>query len=166
MRKNSGFTLVELLVAVAIIAILLSIGVPSLISWRQKAQLGGFAREVYGMFQKAKMEATRQNRDITVSFGQTGCDYVLFIDEDNPPNQEYNPPGEAAIHCLNKSDYPGVEDSFVGFPGTYIIFSNSGLAKRADGSLDGGEVHLTMNGRESIVTVSLTGNVKIEKYAD
>jgi len=164
MRKNSGFTIIELLIAVAIVAILVSIAVPSLISWRQKAQLGGFAREVYGLFQKAKMEATRQNRDYTVAFGHADCDYVLFFDANS--NQAFDPPGETAVHCIDKSDFPGVSDSFVGFTGSYIIFANNGLAKRADMLPPGGEVHLTMNGRESVVSVSLTGNVKIEKYAE
>ncbi len=163
MRKNSGFSMIELLVVIAVIAIIVSIGVPSLLSYREKARLGNFARDVYGTFQKAKMEAVRRNQNCTVAFGQAGCDYVTFVDDNN--NQVYEPPGEVAISCLNKSDYPGVGDSFVGFPGTYIIFANNGLAMKADGALTGGAVHLNLNGRESIVTVSLTGNVTITKYA-
>ena len=165
MRKNSGFSMIELLVVIAVIAIIVSIGVPGLLSYREKAKLGGFARDVYGIFQKAKMEAVRRNQNATVAFGQPGCDYVTFIDGDN--NQAYNPPGEVALSCLNKSEYAGVNDSFVGFPGpgTYIIFANNGLAMNAGGDLAGGEVHLTMSGRESIVNVSVTGNVTIEKYA-
>jgi len=167
MRKNSGFSIIELMVAIGIIAIIVSIGVPSLLSYREKAKLGGFARDVYGIFQKAKMEAVRRNQNCTVGFGQPGCDYVLFIDDNGAPDQVYDPATEndpALTYCLNRP--PGIADSFDNFPGTYIIFANNGLPVDKNDAPAKGDVHLTSKARESVVSISLTGNVKIEKYPE
>ncbi len=80
MHKNSGFSILELLTVIGILAVLSSIALPGLIQWRQKAQLGGATRDLYGNFQKAKMEAVKNNRGCTVAFNQGACDYVLYMD--------------------------------------------------------------------------------------
>jgi type IV fimbrial biogenesis protein FimT len=163
MHNKSGFSLIELLVSISLISIILSLGVPGLINYREKARLGGFARDVYAIFQRAKMEAARRNQNIMVSFNQAGCDYVMFINDFDPANQVYNPADETAIACLNRP--AGVTDSFEEFPGAYIIFANTGLPVDVNSNLAKGKVQLAMGTRTSTVAVSLAGNIKIEKYA-
>ena len=173
MRKNSGFSLIELLTVIAVIAIIASVAIPNLISWRKNADLGKAARDLYGSFQKAKMEATRSNRYCAVSFdnvtvnGKT-YDYVAYID-DAPFNLQYDA-GEQVITARSWSEYPGVSDSDgITFPTVAskptISFAPDGLPKDQSGVLQSGSVFLrnqTHKTRE--ISVSLLGNIQITQY--
>jgi len=169
LSKKSGFSLIELMMVIAMIAIIVSIAVPGFISWRQKAQLGRFARDIYSSFQKAKMEAVRQNRDCTVSFNQGACDYVLYLDGNNDQTWDGSP-DEPAIQCLTNADYPGVQtvalDDFpVNGADRYIIFGANGIPKDRDGALAKGGIRMSNGSHEAMVTISFTGNIVIEKNA-
>lgn len=67
-RSQQGFTLLELIVAISIMAILAAIAAPSFNTWRQQSHLKAQAREVFGAFQRAKSEAVTRNTTVTVTF--------------------------------------------------------------------------------------------------
>ncbi len=84
--KNKGFTLVELLTAVVIIAILGSIALPLIMSWLPNMRLKAAARDIYSTMQKTKSEAIQRNNCIsttftTVTFPAIGGGYTSFIDD-------------------------------------------------------------------------------------
>jgi prepilin-type N-terminal cleavage/methylation domain-containing protein len=84
MRGNSGFSIYELMVVIAIIAALSAIAVPNLISHRNRAKLGDGTRALYSSFQLAKSRAARGNNNVTLTFapnGALGRNYSLFIDD-------------------------------------------------------------------------------------
>ncbi len=80
-RQNSGFTLVELMVTVAILAILVAIGIPSFQSTLDKRRLTGAAEQLYADLQYARSEAIRQNKSVTVYFSETGT-WCYGMDDD------------------------------------------------------------------------------------
>lgn len=174
MRKNSGFSLIELLMVIGMIAIICSIAVPNLIGWRSKAQLGRAARDLYGNFQKAKMEAARSNQYCAVSFSTstdkvtvngTLYDYAVYID-DNPNNLTYDA-GERVITAGFWSEYPGVSGDAITFPQVAslptIAFAPDGLPKNAGGGLISGSVTLkNQKPIEREISISIIGNIKIE----
>jgi len=172
MRKNSGFSLIELLTVIAVIAIIVSVALPNLISWRKNAELGRAARDLYGSFQKAKMEATRSNRYCAVSFDSVDVngktyDYVAYI-EDSPFNLQYDA-GEQVITARSWSEYPGVESDGITFPPVAskptISFAPDGLPKDHNGVLQSGSVFLKNQGQKTReISVSLLGNVQITQY--
>lgn len=75
MRRQGGFTVTELMVVVAIVAILLSLGVPSFRyitnAYRMSAEING----LLGDMQYARAEAIRQGQPVTacVSTNGTAC---------------------------------------------------------------------------------------------
>jgi len=64
---QQGFTLIEAMIVIAIIAIVLSLAVPSFNDFFEKNRLKRAAEDVYGMIVKAKAEAVVRNVDLSVS---------------------------------------------------------------------------------------------------
>jgi type IV fimbrial biogenesis protein FimT len=58
---RSGFTLIELIITVAIFGILLSVGIPSFVTWTQNAQIRTAAHAIQNGLQLARGEAVRRN---------------------------------------------------------------------------------------------------------
>lgn len=69
---SAGFTLIELMLAIVIMAILLAIAVPSFTSQFQKQRLKGAAERLVSEIQFARSEAVGSNDDILVNVQSTG----------------------------------------------------------------------------------------------
>lgn len=61
MRRVHGFTLIELMVTIAVLGIALGIAVPSFGDWIRKERVRGAAAEVESWVKYARSEATRRN---------------------------------------------------------------------------------------------------------
>lgn len=70
MKNPSGFTLVEIIVVLAIVGILMSIGIPQLLLTLPNIRLRAAVRDLYSQMQFTKMSAIKQNRDWVIVFSQ------------------------------------------------------------------------------------------------
>ena len=71
--RRQGFTLVELMIAVAVLSILLSVGVPSLKAWILNTKIRTTAEAMQNGLQLARAEAVRRNERVRfVISGGTG----------------------------------------------------------------------------------------------
>lgn len=60
-----GFTLPELAVGMAVVAILASVGAPAFSSWRESAQLRSAAESISNALQLARAEAVKRNANVS-----------------------------------------------------------------------------------------------------
>jgi Tfp pilus assembly protein FimT len=83
-RTDWGFSLLEALVVIFILATTTAAVVPNLISWRASMRLQGTINELLGDLQSAKALATKHNTTITVQFEPAESWYLItYINSDN-----------------------------------------------------------------------------------
>lgn len=171
MRNNQGFSIMELMTVIAIFSILAAIAIPGFIGWRNNAQLGRAARDVYSSFQKAKMESVRRNENCGIKF--LANNYVIYMDSNL--NFDFDAGIDQVIQTINWSEYPGVrldldeggdgDGLTFANPDFGIVFASDGLPRNNVGGLGSGTVFLTnqSNTRQNTVTISTAGNIKINQ---
>lgn len=174
--KKDGFSLLELMVTLAILAIATTIAIPSFARWLPNYRIKSAARDVFSNFQLAKLASVKSNSYCAITFNQaiggTTYDYAVYYDSDK--DLEYDA-GEDIITKVRLTDYKGVSfditqgdgdgltfaDNDDGLPS--IAFTPTGLPKNNSGGFGAGSVFLTnSNGKAIKVVVSSAGNIRIE----
>ena len=69
---HCGFSLLELLISVAVMGIIISVAVPNMAEFSVNQRLVGASEQVYGHLQQARSEAIARNRMIYVNFSANG----------------------------------------------------------------------------------------------
>jgi prepilin-type N-terminal cleavage/methylation domain-containing protein len=78
-----GFTLVELVLVMAIVAVLLSLGLPALQNMIHRSKIEGAARTTASMMRNARFEAIKQAVPVIVRIDTASNDVVAFVDENS-----------------------------------------------------------------------------------
>lgn len=94
LRRHTGFSLIELMVTVAVLAIIVATAAPSFQSFLDKNRVVGAAEAVYSQMQSARSEAVKQSADMVVVFSSdmpwcsgfsrgVACDCTAALDAEN-----------------------------------------------------------------------------------
>jgi type II secretory pathway pseudopilin PulG len=110
---------VELVVIVAIIGIMLSIGVPSISIWQTNYALKSAARDLYSTLQLAKLTAVKQNQNCAVVFQTSVTPGRYFLCTEDGANNVWDGPAamggdDVAIRTVSLADYKGNVDFGIG----------------------------------------------------
>lgn len=80
---HCGFTLIEMIVTVSVLAILLTVAVPSFKDMVDKRRLVGAAEQFYGDLQAARFEAIKLNKTVAIFFRNSGATNWCYGMADN-----------------------------------------------------------------------------------
>ncbi|RYF35635.1 MAG: prepilin-type N-terminal cleavage/methylation domain-containing protein [Comamonadaceae bacterium] len=64
-RRSAGFNLIEVMIAVTVLALILGLGFPSVAEWLRNTQLRSLSESLQTGLQKARAEAIKRNRPVT-----------------------------------------------------------------------------------------------------
>ena len=145
----SGFTLTEMMMVVALIAIGAAVAIPSFTAMLPAMRLNGAARQVMGDMMAARMKAVKENNEFRVFFGIPFSNYYIILDDDD---NDGLPDYTEKFTLKNIQDtYKGVTLSATNHP----IFHPRGTATNL------ATVTLSNSSGTKTVSVSIAGRVKI-----
>lgn len=82
-RNNDGFTLVEMMLVLAIIGILMAISAPSIMTWARMAEYRGVAQEVDSALRQARSRSIASNLEHRIVFFVGGGRQRFRLEEGN-----------------------------------------------------------------------------------
>ncbi len=163
-KANSGFTLVELMVVIAIIAVSLIIAIPTYhLSIKPTVSLNGAARQLYSDVQLARLRAVSNNTRCGLVFS-AGPSYIIF--RDSYKNSQYDA-GEEVIKTVDLAkEYPGVQfdTSEGGGDGISFVNNSSSMTPKGLATKQGTVYLINEKGKGRKIVVNHMGGVRIEKY--
>jgi prepilin-type N-terminal cleavage/methylation domain-containing protein len=108
MKRELGFTLLELMIAIVILCILLGLAIPGFSRWVPNYRLRGAARDIYSNLQLAKMTAVKNRARCGVLFDVTNRRYTIVS---SGPNRTFESTSGAVggddvvLKTVNFSEY-------------------------------------------------------------
>jgi Tfp pilus assembly protein FimT len=147
MQKRSGFTLIQLTVVIALLAILTAVGVPNFLTWLPKYRLKRAARDLYSNLHLAKMSAIRANKDCRVNYNKNPDRYTVDLLNKTIRLSEY---GSGITFC-------GPNNQTFAVP--TITFNSRGTG-------NSGYAYLTNSGKTAYYRVGplTSGAIKLQKW--
>ncbi len=159
--KSRGFTLPELLIAVAVLGVLVSFGMPSFTQMLRNAEIRNAAESISNGIQRARAEAVSRNATVQFVMG-TGSswnvDYVTKPVPTDPP-LDTRAGSEGSTHVTLSALAADLATA-----ATTITFNNLGMVvANADASPALAQVNLAATGanRNLRITVGAGGNAKV-----
>jgi len=156
-RNANGFTLIEALTVIFLMACISALAVPNLMNWLNMAKLNGAVNNLKGSLELAKLKAIQENGPVAVNF--SGNSYAIF--RDTGATIGVHDPGE---EFFGKTSLPaGVR---IDLAATTFAGTSTGAKKtrfKGQGTSTSGTVYLVnSNGMVKKIIVSSTGRIRTE----
>jgi type IV fimbrial biogenesis protein FimT len=125
MKNTKGFTLIELVITLAVMAILVSWGFPSLQESIKNNRMTAQNNEMVAVLRYARNEAIRRNDDISVLISASGSEWNAYVYDSETSEQgtDCDEPGQ--LRCISAENV-----TLTGHPAS-LVFNNRGYLKGA-----------------------------------
>ena len=126
-KKESGFTLMEMMVVAGIVGIMVAVAIPGFSVWLPNFKLRGAVQDLYSNMQNAKMEAIRANGEYKIEFSAGSGTYTMT-----------SPSGTVQTFNLAQYGYgirygdPGGGDPIT-YSGDSVTFTSRGMTNNIGG---------------------------------
>ncbi|PID73510.1 MAG: type II secretion system protein GspH [Desulfobacterales bacterium] len=171
---KNGFTLIEVLIVVAIVGILATLAFPSFSRAIKRGRLKNAARELYMNMQTARMRAFKEARDYAIDFDVNNNSYTV---SHAGPDDTIGTGDDVVVTSVNlKKKYNDNDIEYgsnagsrpgLSSPSDNTTYGGHHLEFNANGTAIAGTVYLK-NDKEtfSVGTVTATGRVRLFKNYD
>ncbi|HEX7912442.1 MAG TPA: GspH/FimT family pseudopilin [Paraburkholderia sp.] len=169
-RRTTGFTLIELVVTIAIASVLLMIGIPSFVAFQRNSELTSATNSLVAALGAARGEAMKRGRQAVV-IPRTSNDWTagwtVFVDTDN--NQQFNGSDVLLVQQGALASYFTVtgQGTAQNSP-SYVMFNPSGYTQTSGSVFQSATLKIERNdisGAEKmqqtrIIVIAKTGRVR------
>jgi len=154
--QHSGFSMVELMVVIAILAVLATVAIPEMSALLKNTKLRTATRQLVSTLQEMKLRAIKENAVTSIAFDEINDSYKAFVDNDpaDPENGVYEKGEEIIAYVDLKND------------NLEITSNNSSFGFTSRGLLTGvNNCTITISntsGRQKHVKINKTGRIRTE----
>ncbi|MFT5220517.1 MAG: type IV fimbrial biogenesis protein FimT [Planctomycetota bacterium] len=136
MKKNSGYTLIELMVTVALIGIVMAVGIPSMSDFIKNDRLSTHINILVGHLALARSTSVTGHQQVVIcaSSNQTSCNstnwangWLVFVDRDT------NSDVSAGDDLLRVKDALTGDNTLVSSAGSVIVYDARGFTPASSG---------------------------------
>jgi type IV fimbrial biogenesis protein FimT len=170
MRRTAGFTLVEMLVALAIFAILLVVALPSYHAWIADAELREEVATLVGAMAFARAEAIKENQRVDLcpsangatcaNDGRWEAGWIMFADDNHDGERD---PDERIIRAAPPAR-PGITVRGNRPVRDYVSYTSAGHTRMANGALQMGTFVVCRAGQGEVdVILANGGRVRVHR---
>ncbi|GAB6067346.1 hypothetical protein JCM13664_06640 [Methylothermus subterraneus] len=172
MQKTRGFTLVELMVTVAVAAIVLTVGVPSFQVLVKNNRMVTAANELVGALNLARSEAIKRNVRVTVCKSGDGAScttsgnweqgWIVFTDDNNDAAYD-----SASETLLRVQEGIAGQVTMTGNPlvANYVSYVASGQSQLTTGGFQAGTIAICDDRSGNVgknIVLSSTGRIRLD----
>jgi len=164
-HKKTGFTLVELVIVVALIGIVIGIAAPALQEYSIDINLKSAVRNLKSDMELSKLRAIRENSRVVMAFDTGNNSYQTFVDDGAGGGTAGNNIKDGSESVVKTVSIPGNVTMYeAGFPGGVprFRFDGRGLPNGL-----GGHVYMkNTNDNYRGITLSMVGHIQIQTSTD
>ncbi|WP_158081309.1 GspH/FimT family pseudopilin [Rhodoferax fermentans] len=178
MNRSAGFSLIELMVVIAIAAILATLAVPSFQGMIASSNLTSTTNDLVATFARARSDAVRRGKRVTVCMSANGAQcatsgtwsqgWIMFNDNDHSDANANVKTGETITAVAAALSNQLVISTKGSMP--YVSYSADGQAKLMNGGSGAGRIRvcstssaLTNNTRARDIVINFAGRANVVK---